>query len=117
MGTPIAMTVGPEDSVRVVLNELDKFAAPNKLPPRRLDEAENVRRYGDIDVFLGFSVDDAKPTATFHFVTHDDCELSVTVDFTVLDREYLDRLQYDVRKNIAQHRGQRNGISLVVNNP
>lgn len=104
---PIFQTVGVDDAVRVVLAELKRFAAPYKLPP--LPEAANLRRYGDIDVFFDMQNDGI---AIFHMVTFDDIEVSVSVDFVELDREYLDEIAVRVSNDINEHRGKRKPLIM-----
>jgi len=100
---PVAVTIGPEEAVRVVLNELKRFAAPRKLV-RRKEQHENLKQVGNIEIFFDM-IETGK--AAFHFVTHDDIEVAVSVDFTEMDRDYLDGIVRAVREDIDKHRAKR----------
>ncbi len=100
---PIVVTIGPEEAVRVVLNELERFAAPRKLICRK-ERHENLKQVGNIEIFYDV-IETGK--AAFHFVTYDDIEVAVDVNFTKMDREYLDDLIHAVREDIDKHRAER----------
>lgn len=105
----ICMVVGVEDAVRVVLDAVKRFAAPDKLPPR--ERAGNLRRYGDVEVFFDM-LDGHEGEANFHFVTHDDIEINFNLDFKALDRELIDQLARNIEDAIGQRRKQR-GASVL----
>lgn len=105
----VCMVVGVDDAVRVVLDAVKRFAAPDKLPPS--ERAGNMRRYGDVEVFFDMR-DGHEGEAHFHFVTHDDIEISFNLDFKVLDREGIDQLARNIEDAIGQKRKQR-GVSVL----
>lgn len=95
--------IGADEAVRVVCGKLDRFAAPLKLPPRERGVA-NLRRVGDVEVWFD---PQNVGVARFHFVTPDDCELDVKVDFSELSSDYLDEMVTGVQKGLNEHRAKR----------
>lgn len=111
MSTPVAMTIGLEEAVRIICRELERFAAPGKLPSHDNNRYPNLRRHGDIDIFF-----DMKKVghAQFHFVTWDNCEANVVVDFTKMDRAYLANLVKQVEDDLNRHRSNRGALLIEV---
>lgn len=100
----ICMLVGVDDSVRVVLDAVKRFAAPDKLPPREI--ADNLRRYGDIDVFFDMR-EGHEGEANFFFITYDNLTVNFTVDFKSLDRDLIDQLSFSIEEAINIRRKTR----------
>jgi len=111
----ICMVVGVNDAVRVVVDALKRFAAPDKLPPP--ETAKNMRRIGDIDVF--FDVREGhEGEARFYLVTHDNIWIDTKVDFKELTREYLDEIVRNVEDKLGEVRCKRNsGAALFLRSP
>lgn len=86
------------------LDAVKRFAAPDKLPPR--DRADNLRRYGDVDVFFDMR-EGHEGEANFYFVTHDNLTINFTVDFKSLDREIIDQLARNIEDAINIRRKTR----------
>lgn len=108
---PLAFLIGVEDAVKEVAKRLALYAAPNKMP-NYVENFDNLRRLHDIDIFFG------KPgIAVYHFVTHDDIEVNIQIDFAELTREGLDAQVEEVRKTIDRHRAQRAPLILAVAKP
>jgi|SRR3990172_1918843 len=105
----LTQIVGHDEAVRIVAAKLIRFAAPLKLPPRERGIA-NIRRIGDVEIWFDpVNVGIAR----FHFVTSDDCELDVSVDFSELSSDYLENMVVDVQKKLNEHRARRRGMSIV----
>lgn len=109
MSAPIAITIGPDEALRVVLKELERFAAPRKLPATSR-EAENLRRYKNVEVWFDMNT---AGLASFHFITHDNIEMSIQINFLDLDREYLDSMNHDIQKELNNHRANRKGLRVI----
>lgn len=105
----ICMLVGVDDSVRVVLDAVKRFAAPDKLPQREI--ADNLRRYGDIDVFFDMR-EGHEGEANFFFVTYDNLTVNFTIDFKLLDRELIDKLSRDIEDAIGIRRKARDSGAI-----
>lgn len=110
----ICMVVGVEDALRVVLDAVKHFAAPDKLPRR--DRADNLRRYGDIEVFFDMR-EGHEGMASFYFVTHDNITVSFSVDFKSLTREAVSEIVRGVEDGIGQYRHQRGAAALFHTAP
>lgn len=110
----ICMVVGVEDALRVVLDAVKQFAAPDKLPRR--DEAYNLRRYGDIEVFFDMR-EGQEGIAFLHFVTHDNITVSFSVDFKSLTRDTVNEIVRGVEDGIGQYRHQRGAAALFHSAP
>ncbi len=112
--TTITQTIGIEESVRVVARTLKRFAAPGKLPNRD-GMYQNLRRVGDIEIFFDVR-EDRVGHAAFHFVTWDNVDVSVDVDFSALTREYLQNLENEVLSKMNQHRTTRETLIITCEN-
>lgn len=106
----ICMVVGVDDAVRVVADVMKPFAAPGKLPPYN-NEFGNLRRIGDIEAFFDMR-DGHEGEAMFRFVTHDNIEIVMNIDFKSLTREYLDGMAKELEDKIGQKRRQRGAAHL-----
>lgn len=105
---PLAFLAGHEAAVKEVAKRLALWSAPSKLP-NYVENFANLKRLHDIDIFFG-----EPGIAIYHFVTHDDIEVSLEIDFAKLTREGLDAHVENVRQTIDRHRAQRAPLILAV---